>query len=212
MVLYPETPLDDVPQLFLENRRSMNEDNDDGFQSVYVDSQGNEYEPYSMAWRYLGMYMDCEVDDDGNYYANDENDRRDLGSGSGDDTCGRKLLWAAYVDPRYQGGSIGEYQYYDPYTNTWDKSSCQTNRCAKMDCHDPHTHFELIGVFKETYGLYDWGGMYFVWFTIVFVLILRFSFKRTTLQASWVLPMGRRHLRYHARLARVLASRWLPKA
>lgn len=70
-------------------------------------------------------------------------------------------LFSQYVDPRYQGGSIGEYQYMDPITKEWDDSSCETKRCAKMDCHDPHTHFKLVGVFKETDGLYDWGEQLF---------------------------------------------------
>lgn len=71
------------------------------------------------------------------------------------------MLYYQYVDPKYTGGGIGEYQFFDPYTNTWDDSSCTTNRCAKMDCHDPHTHFKLIGVYKETDGLYDWGEQLF---------------------------------------------------
>lgn len=169
MVEHPKTPLliDDyanIPVLHETKRRSLNEDDNDAYQSVYVDSDGNEYEPYSMAWRYLGMYLDCDFDTSGNYVAADEEeyDRRNLGSGSGDgDTCARKLLWAAYVDPRYRGGSIGEYQYYDLATDTWDKSYCRTSRCAKMDCHDPHTHFQLVGVYKETDGLYDWGEQLF---------------------------------------------------
>lgn len=30
-----------------------------------------------------------------------------------------------------------------------------------MDCHDPHTHFRLVGVYTETDGLYDWGEQLF---------------------------------------------------
>ena len=43
-----------------------------------VDSNGNQYESYSTAWRYLGMYLDC-----GN------NGDDDNGS------CYRRVLWAA---------------------------------------------------------------------------------------------------------------------
>lgn len=63
------------------------------------------------------------------------------------------LLRAQYVDPDYQGGGIGEYQYYNPKTKEWDMSACQaTNnqRCARMDCHLSTTNFQLLGFFKQT--------------------------------------------------------------
>lgn len=156
-------------------------------QSAYfVDSDGNSYEPYSLAWRYLGMYIDCDVEDDtmDEYLYNNVNRQlqngqqkqeedgeeqllsRDLKSGdnkSGDDgnDCARKILWAAYRDPGYRGGSIGEYQFYDWKTDTWDKSTCRTSRCAKMDCHARGSHWQLVGVFKETDGLTDWAEQLF---------------------------------------------------
>ena len=49
------------------NRR-LDYDNDDNYQSYLVDSDGNSYEPYAMAWRYLGMYIDCDVQQE---YSND---------------------------------------------------------------------------------------------------------------------------------------------
>ena len=30
-----------------------------------------------------------------------------------------------------------------------------------MDCHEPNTHFDLVGVFKETDGLVDWSEQLF---------------------------------------------------
>lgn len=134
------------------------ESNEEEFASFLVDRNGNEYEPYSLAWRYLGMYMDCNVD----YYSYYESEYvgRFLGeNGNGD--CERVLLWAAYVDPRYRGGSIGEYQFYNVTTGEWDGSTCRTKRCARMDCHEPDTHFKLVGVFKETDGLDDWAEQLF---------------------------------------------------
>jgi hypothetical protein len=57
----------------------------------FVDSYGNEYESYAMAWRYLGMYMDCS-----------SSSRRQLRTLSWYDsyykkskTCYPKILWAA---------------------------------------------------------------------------------------------------------------------
>lgn len=55
--------------------------------SYLVDKDGNAYEPYSLAWRYLGMYIDCDAD-------KQVSDDNNSGSGDGND-CARKLLWAA---------------------------------------------------------------------------------------------------------------------
>jgi hypothetical protein len=144
--------------------RALNENNDNQY---LLDANGNEYDPYSLAWRYLGMYIDCDVDQhqrDDNANGDDvfrrqKQRRRHMASGDGndDDDCSRKLLWAAYHDPGYKEGQIGEYQFYDWRNNEWDTSTCQTKRCAKMDCHAKPTHFQLIGVFKETDGLGDWA-------------------------------------------------------
>ena len=57
-----------------------------------------------------------------------------------------------YADLDYQGGGIGEYQFYDRKNGQWVSSSCQEHgdgRCAMMDCHLPNTHFSLLGYFKE---------------------------------------------------------------
>lgn len=66
-----------------------------------------------------------------------------------------------YADPRYKGGSIGEYQFFDYATKEWDTSTCKTQRCARLDCHEPKSHFNLIGVFKETDGMVDWAEQLF---------------------------------------------------
>lgn len=60
-----------------------------------------------------------------------------------------------YVDEGYSGHGIGEYQYYDRKSKQWSNYACQkygnTDRCVKMDCHNPDTHFSLLGFFKEPY-------------------------------------------------------------
>ncbi|KAL3936388.1 MAG: hypothetical protein SGARI_002576, partial [Bacillariaceae sp.] len=146
--------------------RALESNDNDGQGSYLVDGDGNAYDAYSLAWRYLGMYIDCDVDDANSdissYVGGDDVYRkqrknRKLNSGDDGDDCSRKVLWAAYRDPGYKDGEIGEYQYYDWRTDTWDKSTCQTNRCAKMDCHAKRSHFQLVGVFKETDGLVDWA-------------------------------------------------------
>lgn len=64
-----------------------------------------------------------------------------------------------YVDLEYEGSGIGEYQYYNRTTDSWDDTACQyaegagdgdgSSRCAKMDCHLENTHFSLLGFFKH---------------------------------------------------------------
>jgi hypothetical protein len=45
-----------------ENHNHRNLEYDvENYESYLVDSKGNQYEPYSMAWRYLGMYIDCDI-------------------------------------------------------------------------------------------------------------------------------------------------------
>ena len=187
-------------------RRILNDQEDD-FTSMLVDSNGNEYEPYSLAWRYLGIYLDCDAQPynakynynynrnnggatSGSYYVYDDdgmdddvdlNDmmgwyrrRRNLreatrrlsGSRDSGDDCTRKVLWAAYHDPRYKGGQIGEYKYFDFETGEYDNQFCTnknffTGRCARMDCHEPNTGMKLVGVYKEADGLLDWAEQLF---------------------------------------------------
>lgn len=57
-----------------------------------------------------------------------------------------------YIDLDYEGGGIGEYQYYDTAKGAWDENACDTNgngRCAYMDCHLSDTNWSLMGFFKE---------------------------------------------------------------
>jgi hypothetical protein len=65
-----------------------------------------------------------------------------------------------YIDLNYQGGGIGEYQFYDATNETWDVSTCETHgngRCAKMDCHSPDTkNWTLLGVYKEAFYASEW--------------------------------------------------------
>jgi hypothetical protein len=140
----------------------------DNHQSYLVDSSGNSYDAYSLAWRYLGLYIDCEISNTTNfyqYYNYNNGYSRKLPENNKDGECQRKLLWAAYVDPKYKGNAIEEYQFYDIKNGTYDDSAClasgTSHRCVRMDCHESHTHFQLVGVFKETDGMYDWTEQLF---------------------------------------------------
>ena len=72
-----------------------------------------------------------------------------------------------YVDLEYEGGGIGEYQYWDHEVQSWNDTACYyaeggsgdnnddadgddgKSRCAKMDCHLENTNFSVLGFFKH---------------------------------------------------------------
>jgi hypothetical protein len=126
--------------------------------SWLLDSADTHYTAYQQAWRYLGFYIDCNVQEDHKRRRKLEDveaddDQWQQGSdGEEESGCQRYLLWAAYIDLDYQGGGIGEYQFFDTTTNQWDTSACEATgleRCAKMDCHLPETKFQLLGFYKQ---------------------------------------------------------------
>lgn len=144
------------PHWSLEHQRQLGGSADGGY---LVDQDGNAYAPYSLAWRYLGVFLDyCD-------------DRRleEEGKNNNNYMC-RKVLWAAYHDPGYSGHSIAEYQFFNKENGSWDGSTCRARtygiwwpftRCQKLDCHQASTNFQLVGVFKETDGLYDFTEQLF---------------------------------------------------
>jgi hypothetical protein len=138
-----------------------------GYADSFVD--GNTYyDEYSQAWRVLGWYIDCS------YYSS-QRKRRSLENANQDDTsngeaedtltCERYLLWAAYVDLDYQGGGIGEYQFFNDESRTWDRSACDASggkRCALMDCH---LQVRFILTDNECWNLYTLTGELF-WYSV----------------------------------------------
>lgn len=66
-----------------------------------------------------------------------------------------------YADPYYKGYQIGEYSFYNWKSKSYSSSYCKTGNCRMMDCHEPDSHWQLIGVFKEADGLYDWAEQLF---------------------------------------------------
>ena len=137
----------------------------------FIEGMG-EYDEYQQAWRLLGFMIDCnEIMFDDDYVAS---------GGSGDEVtdegCARYVLWAAYVDLEYEGGGIGEYQYYNRTSGSWDDTACYyadgsgnsggsgdnndggdgdygdyNSRCAKMDCHEEDTNFSVLGESKKNH-------------------------------------------------------------
>jgi len=122
----------------------------------------SEYDEYQQAWRLLGFMIDCSIpfeDDDyqqGSHKSGDNEEVTESG-------CARYVIWAAYVDLNYEGGGIGEYQYYNRTSGEWDDNACYyadgggggdddkgyQSRCAKMDCHSEDTDFSVLGFFKH---------------------------------------------------------------
>ena len=125
------------------------------------------------AWRLLGFMIDCNT-------VSASDDDYEMSGGSGDEItdkgCARYILWAAYVDLEYEGGGIGEYQYWNRDDENWDDTACyygeggsggsQDNnngnddangdddanksyntRCAKMYCHEEDISFSVLGEF-----------------------------------------------------------------
>jgi hypothetical protein len=56
------------------------------------DDQGNKYATYSMSWRYLGMYIDCDLPEPDVDAVNRQ--RRHLKDNK-NNQCVRKVMWAA---------------------------------------------------------------------------------------------------------------------
>lgn len=135
------------PRLVRARQRFLN----DGItnSALPVDSIETEWDGYQQAWRLVGFYVDCSVGGQQQDHRRSLNQQQQQGA---EQSCQRYLLWAAYVDLSYQGGGLGEYQIWNRDNRQWDRTACQVNgngRCAKMDCHLPDTHWELLGYFKE---------------------------------------------------------------
>lgn len=129
----------------------------------FVDGTETYYDDYAQAWRLLGFYIDCNAPAfNGNECGGNSGDNNDDANqydeyGNYQLPCQRYLMWAAYVDPHYSGGQIGEYQFYNRHKQNWDTTSCiaKNGRCAKMDCHLKDTKFKLLGFFKEP-NYHEW--------------------------------------------------------
>ena len=124
------------------------------------------YDDYSLAWRFLGFYVDCNIcilQDSNNDNDNDNDNQDDEYSSPSeciedgiDTVCRRYALWAAYVDEGYEGNGMNEYQHYDLKSKKYDTSSCgsSNSRCVRMDCHESSSsnnsnNFKLLGLYKD---------------------------------------------------------------
>ena len=68
------------------------------------------YDEYQQAWRLLGFMIDCSIPfEDDDYHVSAHSRDGDVNESG----CARYVIWAAYVDPNYEGAGIGEYQYWN---------------------------------------------------------------------------------------------------
>lgn len=128
---------------------------------AFVDGTETVYDDFSLAWRFLGFYKDCNVcfeddkaeDDNGNEYEVVQNPKECVRDGADATVCRNYALWAAYVDENYSGNGFTEYRYYDRESRRWSDcadSDYEDSRCVKMDCHSPSSkNFKLVGVYKD---------------------------------------------------------------
>jgi hypothetical protein len=56
------------------------------------------------------------------------------------------MMWAAYVNPNYQGGGRDEYFSY----NTQGDDASE-GAASSLDCHSPNTEWILIGVYRQEF-------------------------------------------------------------
>ena len=92
---------------------------------AFVDGTETVYDDFSLAWRFLGFYEDCNVcvqDGGGDDDNENENDNENeifvdalecFENGKDNTVCRRYALWAAYADNGYEGNGASEYQHYD---------------------------------------------------------------------------------------------------
>mmetsp|Transcript_36975 Transcript_36975/g.43013 ORF Transcript_36975/g.43013 Transcript_36975/m.43013 type:complete len:795 (+) Transcript_36975:37-2421(+) len=122
----------------------------------YLADTGNEYDMWQQAYRMLGPFIDCDDgggedrrsrrrtrdrEDESLFNENERNSQhRREDSGDGDYGCKRWMMWAAYVNPSYEGGEYGEYYTNDDYGGT--------ARTSALDCHNADSEWELLGVYK----------------------------------------------------------------
>jgi len=97
----------------------------------YVDP-GEDYDMWSQAYRMLGGFIDCDHTKSQNSHDSGNNKNQAAGQG-----CSRWMLWASYVDPNYQGN--GYYEYFGD------------NPVGKLDCHNPNTEWQLLGVYRQEF-------------------------------------------------------------
>jgi hypothetical protein len=172
---------------------------------VFVDSSGTAYEPYSLAWRYLGMYIDCEEENE------KDGDRRRL-SNDNKNECTRKLLWAAVS---FRVPLLALSVSNDPLT------ICRFWNALVFGSRVSRRWHWRISIFGPCHWSVEYDNL-------SYDTMCAYGLPRSPLQVpalgglqgdGWtprlggavvqtprILSMGRGHVRYHAKLSRTLAD------
>jgi len=100
-------------------------------ESLYVDST-QYYDSWAQGYRMLGSFISCDLDENNEY-------NYDYGGNN----CVRWVLWAAYLNPNYQGGGRSEYFQYDQtddaagaYYNDDNAGGCYRTDDGSYHCND----------------------------------------------------------------------------
>eukprot|EP00934_Nitzschia_sp_Nitz4_P006126 Nitzschia sp. Nitz4//scaffold198_size39746//12940//14717//NITZ4_007599-RA/size39746-augustus-gene-0.1-mRNA-1//1//CDS//3329540512//6116//frame0 len=110
--------------------RSLRRNNNNAVEFV---DPGDDYDMWSQAYRMLGGFIDCD-------HQKDEGSHDNGDGGNEGGACSRWMLWASYIDPNYQGNGYYEYFGDEPV--------------GTLDCHNPNTEWELLGVYRQEFYQY----------------------------------------------------------
>jgi hypothetical protein len=103
---------------------------------------GEYYDKFAQGYRMLGGFIDCDHAEDGSGdHSGDNNNGNNNNNGN---SCSRWMMWAAYINPNYNGNGRDEYFNYDEDGSAY----------AKLDCHSPSTEWLLMGVYREEFYQY----------------------------------------------------------
>jgi len=111
--------------------------------SNYMMDPGGEYDEWQQAYRTLGAFVDCDHDWGGSH-SGDNN--------GGDRGCNRWMMWAAYIDPNYQGGGYDEY--HQDVDDAYYQQDEEGNKYGSLDCHLSSTEWMLLGVYRQEFYQY----------------------------------------------------------
>jgi len=120
-----------------ENRWLWNNKEVEPYQRNGLADPGTYWDMWSQAFRMLGVYVECS-NPKANYYGNNNNNNNNNDNGG----CQRWVIWAAYVNPKYQGFGISEYvgnwgtdDYYSGF-NQYSSGGCQHDDGGGYNCYN----------------------------------------------------------------------------
>eukprot|EP00588_Corethron_pennatum_P008738 CAMPEP_0194273652 /NCGR_PEP_ID=MMETSP0169-20130528/6953_1 /TAXON_ID=218684 /ORGANISM="Corethron pennatum, Strain L29A3" /LENGTH=583 /DNA_ID=CAMNT_0039016671 /DNA_START=124 /DNA_END=1875 /DNA_ORIENTATION=- len=108
----------------LENNSAQRRMDDSPYHSKNKVDIDTEFDWWSQGYRLLGAFIDC----DQLVYQ----------------YCSRWMMWAAYVNPNYEGGGFREY--YPNASSGEEVDHSEYNEI--LDCHQDDTQWELLGVYR----------------------------------------------------------------